>query len=310
MIQGKIRNWLVIGIPKNWETALSQPVPIWGLKQRYQREFQAMKIGDILWFYVTNPVRGIMGLGIVKDKYIDPVNLVWEEELIKKEVIWPLRFRIHVLKILALHRWKKDCIKINDFNLFWQAGFQPLNESNAIELKKRAERMFGAITLGKIFTGATISEPLFVKEKTTEYYTGKKQEETSHRKLQEQIAEIGKLQFYYSQIEYPLRLPGEKKSLDVIWKREVDGSPTFAFEIELSGGLERAVERLKFSFRKWNSRPRIIIPKEVTKKLHNILTTAKRDFAEQLKDYTPYQVVELLGKKRELRRMEQNLNMY
>jgi len=309
-MEDKIRNWLVIGIPKNWETALSQPVPIWGLKQKYQREFQVMKIGDILWFYATNPVRGIIGLGIVKDKYIDPVNLVWENELIKKEVIWPLRFRIHVLKILTLHRWEKDCIKINDFNLFWQTGFQLLNERDAIELKKRAEIMFGVITLEKIFTGATLSEPLFVKEKVTEYYTGKKQEGASHRKLQEQIAEIGKLQFYYSQIEYPLQLPGEKKSLDVIWKREIDGSPTFAFEIELSGGLERAVKRLNFSFRKWNSRPRIIIPKEVTKKLHNILTTTERDFAEQLKIYTPYQVVELLGKKRELRKMEQNLNMY
>jgi len=310
MVHGEIKNWLVMGIPKNWETALSQPVPIWGLRQKYQAEFHSMKTGDILWFYVTNPVKGIIGLGVVKDKYIDPVNLVWEEELIKKEVIWPLRFRIHVLKVLSPHRWKKDCIRINDFNLFWRVGFQILDETHVIKLKKRAERMFGTITLEKIFSGATISEPLFVKKKTEEYSSGQKQEETSHRKLQEQIAEIGKLQFYYSQIEYPLQLRGEKKNLDVIWKREVDGSPTFAFEIELSGSLERAVERLKFSFRKWNSRPRIIIPKEATRKLHNILTVVERDFAEHLKVYTPYQVIELLEKKRELRKMEQNLNMY
>jgi hypothetical protein len=35
----KVKNWLIIGVPKNWETALSQPVPLWGLKPRYQAEF-------------------------------------------------------------------------------------------------------------------------------------------------------------------------------------------------------------------------------------------------------------------------------
>jgi hypothetical protein len=35
-----------------------------------------MNIGDILWFYATRPVAGVIGIGLVKDKYIDTVNLV------------------------------------------------------------------------------------------------------------------------------------------------------------------------------------------------------------------------------------------
>ena len=310
-MRNKIQNWLVIGIPRNWETALSQPVPIWGLKPRYQAEFQATNVGDLLWLYSTSPVGGVIGVGVVKDKYIDNVNLIWEEELKRKEVIWPLRFRIHVLKILPQARWKIDRVKINDFGLFWQIGFQPLKNEHVIELFRRARSIFGEINEESIFAGATIMQPIMIKEKQP-LYTPSLEEEliVPHKELQNEIAEIGKLQFYYTEIEYPVELPGEKKNLDVVWKREIDGVPTFAFEVELSGTLEKAIERLKFAFRKWNSRPRIIIPKEFTKKVYNIITVSNKDFSQQIKIYEPKQIVELLTQKRELKLVEQNLEIY
>lgn len=306
----KNKNWLVIGIPKNWETALSQPVPIWGLKLRYQLEFQAMEVGDILWFYSTSPVGGVIGLGIIKDKYIDRINLVWEEELRQKEVIWPLRFRIHVLKIFQRSRWNVDRVKINDFNLFWQVGFQLLKEGHVLELLNRTRNIFGVLTEEKIYTGATITQPLFVREKPPPYSVAENKSDVSHRRLQEQLAEVGKLQFYYTQLEYAVDLPAERKNLDVVWKREIDGVPTFAFEIELSGMLEKAVERLKFAFRRWNSRPRIVVPNDSFKKVHNILSIDEKDFTNQFRIYEPDQILELLNKKREIKTIEQNLELY
>ncbi len=310
-MKGKIQNWLVIGIPKNWETAFSQPVPIWGLKPRYQAEFQAMNIGDFLWFYSTAPVAGIIGVGTVKDKYIDNINLIWDEELKRKEVIWPLRFRIHVLKVLPIERWKTDRIKINDFGLFWQVGFQLLKEEHAIELFKRARKSFGILQTDNLFVGTTIIQPL-IREKQPVYIPSLEKETIiSHKQLKNQIAEIGKLQFYYTETEYPIELPGEKRNLDVVWKREIDGVPTFAFEIELSGMIEKAVDRLKFAFRKWNSRPRIIIPKKFIKKVYNIIAiTDDKYFSKEFKIYEPAQIVELLNKKRTLRTIEQNLGIY
>jgi len=310
-MKNKAQNWLVIGIPKNWETALNQPVPIWGLKPRYQAEFQALDTGDLLWFYSTSPISGIIGVGVIKDKYTDNVNLIWEEELKRKEVIWPLRFRIHVLKILPQARWKIDRVKINDFGIFWQIGFQPLKNEHVIELFRRVRSIFGEINEESIFAGATIMQPIMIKEKQL-LYTPLLEEKLiiSHKELQNQIAEIGKLQFYYTEAEYPVELPGEKKNLDVVWKREIDGVPTFAFEVELSGTLEKAIERLKFAFRKWNSRPRIIIPKEFTKKVYNIITVSNKDFSQQIKIYEPKQIVELLTQKRELKSIEQNLEIY
>jgi len=310
-MKDKIKNWLVIGIPKNWETALSQPIPIWGLKPRYQAEFQTMNIGDLLWFYSTSPIAGIIGVGLVKDKYPDYINLIWEEELKRKEVIWPLRFRIQVLKVLSQARWKTEKIKINDFNLFWQIGFQLLREEHAVELFKRAKKLFDIVSEENLFAGATIIQPPLIREKQPLYIpTVEKEPLVSHKKLENQIAEIGKLQFYYTEIEYPIELPGEKKNLDVVWKREIDGVPTFAFEIELSGMIEKAIERLEFAFRKWNSRPRIIIPKEFVKKIYNIMTISDKSFSQQIKIYEPIQITELLSKKRELKITEQNLDIY
>ncbi len=305
------KNWLLIGVVKNWETALSQPVPLWGLKQQYSYEFQAMQPGDIVWFYATRPVSGVIGIGKVKDKYIDSVNLTWEEEIRQKKVVWPLRFRIQVLKVLPLAQWKTSCVNIKDFGLFWQQGFQLLKSEHVAELFKRAEEVFGHLSAEIIYTGPTIAyTESHIREAAEDYQESGVCGGLSHRQAQECLAEIGKLQFYYSEIEYPLELPGERKSLDVVWKREIDGVPTFAFEVEFSGMIERAIERLKFAFKKWNSQPRLVLKEDFLSKAYNLMSMSDREFSAQLKIYEPTQVVKLLKKKRDLKELEQQLNLY
>ncbi|MEM2918862.1 MAG: EVE domain-containing protein [Candidatus Altiarchaeota archaeon] len=307
----EVKNWLVIGVPKNWETALSQPVPLWGLKPHYQLEFKSMNVGDILWFYATSPIGGIIGIGVVKDKYVDNTNLVWEEELKQKEIIWPLRFRIHVLKVLPKHEWKMNRIKINDFNLFWQLGFQLLRSEHIVELFKRSKNVFGDINQATVFYGPTLVQPTLVREEQVLYAVSEEKEGIfTHKKLQEWIAEIGKLQFYYTEVEYPIELPSERKSIDVVWKREINGAPTFTFEIELSGMVEKAIERLKFAFARWNSRPRIIAQEELFKRINNLLFNTDKDFKKEIKIYSPQQILDLLNKKRAVRITEQNLKIY
>lgn len=296
-------NWILIGVTKNWERALSHPVPIWGLKEKDKYNFEAMEIGDLIWFYSTSPIKGIIGVGLIKDKYVDTINLFWDEEKVKKEVIWPLRFRIQVLKVLPRHLWKTDKILIDDFNIFWQTSIIKLASSLATEIYKRASKNFGITSSENLYSGTTIQKILQVREAGPEY-------SISHRELQEEIAEIGKLQFYYTELEYLLGLPGEKKNIDVVWKREIDGAPTFSFEVELAGMLEKAIERLKFAFRKWNSRPRLIVEENFIKKVNNIISAEERDFVDQMKIYRPEQISDILKKKQELKGLEEELRLY
>jgi len=306
-----MQSWLLIGIVKNWENALSQPVPLWGLKTRNQSDFNSIRIGDLLWFYSTSPVSGVIGIGAVKDKYTDNTNLVWDEEIKSQQVIWPLRFRIQVLKVLPAFKWKDNNIKINDFGLFWQTALHLLNEKQVNELLKRSGVSFGNINLENIYVGASITAAEKVNENAIpfEEVTDKKFE-LSHTNLKNKIAEIGKLQFYYSEVEYPISLPNEKKSLDVVWKRELEGVPTYAFEIELSGMLERAIDRLVIAFKKWNSRPRIVVPRDYSNKLKNVADLTDRDFYAQLKIYEPEQITDLYNIKTNLKRLEQSLELY
>lgn len=270
---------MVIGSKENWETALAQPMPIWGLRPSYRPDFSYLSPSDFLWFYVKSPIKGIIGVGSVKDKYVDLENLVWEDEIKRGKTIWPLRFRIHVLKVLPHELWKSECIKINDFNLFWQKGFQPLSKEYVEILLKRFSTIFEIKVEQDFLEGATISSLTGkIGEKKLPYAT-----RDVHRELQESIAEIGKLQDYYTELEYKVPLAGEYKSLDVIWKRELKGVPTFAFEVELSQMLEKAVARLKFAFTRWNSRPRLIIPSEHHTRASNLLTTEERFFSTELK---------------------------
>lgn len=300
-------SWLVIGVQTNWDTSLTQPIPLWGLKPRYLNAFQVLRPGDFVWIYVTDPVRGVVGVAVVKDKYQDYTNLVWPEEIQTGEVIWPLRFRLHVMKVLPRGIWTQGKISITDLRLNWQIGFHLLNHDDAATIMQRAEEVFGT----EFSTGATIIKPA-VYESNLPYEDPVSNPETipEHRDIQELVAEIGKLQFYHTELEYPIELEGQRKSLDVVWKREMRGSPTFAFEVELSSGLEKAVGRLKFAYRRWNSRPRIVVPTEDFKKVENILIAEDRDFSQQLRIYEPEQLAELLRKKKILRSVERELGIY
>lgn len=290
-------NWLLIGTLENWENSLRQPIPIWGLKEIHLNKFNFLELNDYIWIYVKSPVKGVIGLGMVTDKYIDRINLFWKDEIENNKVIWPLRFRFRILKIIPKELWIKDNIKINDFNLFWNSGFHQLDENLSTELFKRFE-LKHKINPKEIEYGPVIIKPSERKDITF-----------NHRELQEQIAEIGKLQDYYSETEYPIELPGERKNIDVVWKREIDGVPTFTFEVELSSMLEKAVERLKFSYFKQNSKPRIIVPNDCIHKVNNILSVQEKNFRTQIRIYEIKKIQELYDLKIKLKNLEKELDL-
>jgi len=78
----------------------------------------------------------------------------------------------------------------------------------------------------------------------------------------------------------------------------------FAFEVELSNNIEKAMDRLLFAFNQWNSNPRIIVPEEVKSKVTNRAGARDRDFSERIKVYHPQQIFQLFEKKKQLKQLE------
>jgi hypothetical protein len=308
----RFKTWLVMGKEYNWETALTQPLPIWGLKDRYFGEFARLNVGDYLIFYVVSPVTGIIGLGKVKDKYVDRQNLVWEDEKKQGRVVWPLRFRIEVVHLLTKNLWRNKSgelspVAISDLNIMWRIGFQELSAEYASKIFNRIQEKWG-VGLGK---GANLLTSSIISENLANYETQEQKLEVTpaikeHNRIQNIIAEAGRLQHYFTELEYPL----ENRRLDVVWKREMQGVPTFAYEIELSGGIEKALMKLRLAFKLWNSRPLLILPKEEHPKVESLIQNEERIFKENVHFYEPKILEELLAKKRDLRTFEEKLRIY
>lgn len=241
------------------------------------------------------------------------IRIQWNEERASGRVIWPYRFRFRVLKVIDHQQWQARRIDIREFGLVWQRGFQQLGAEHSAELMQRFQNSCGLPVDTNVFTGTTIISHGLAREnqEARPIVTAAGTEANlTHRDLQETIAEIGTLQFYYTQLEYPIELPGEERNLDVVWRREISGVPTYAFEIELSGSIETALLRLRYAFNQWNSRPRIIVPARLFQRVNNVAASQDRMFFEQLRMYEPEQVVSLLKRKRELRDVENELGIY
>jgi len=81
-----------------------------------------------------------------------------------------------------------------------------------------------------------------------------KEEKISHDELRNKIAEIGKCEGKYVQVEYPI----DHLKLDVVWKTVSTSSPGWAFEVQLSGNFYEALTKLMHAWTKWNCRPFLV----------------------------------------------------
>ena len=306
-----MKSWLVIGTLENWETSFAQPIPLWGLKVVHKNAFVDLSVGDILFFYVKNPVKGIIGFGTVKDKYIDHKTLIWREEKDTRQVIWPLRFRIGIIQLLPRQGWTSKFyearpISILDFGLILQRGFLQLSSDHQEEIFRRIKKGWedewsaGLVMREEVPRYGITPEQEILKEKPTNL----------HKQLQLEIIEIGKLQDYYAEAEFSLPLEDQHKRIDVVWKRELTGSPTFAFEVELSGATERAITKLRLAFNQWNSQTRLIVPASEYRSVRNLVDRENVSFKNSFRNYDPEIIEKLLSKKRDLRTFEQEYGIY
>ncbi len=118
--------WLLSGSPENWEVALEKKV--WGVSERAKGLWNKVQLGDIVVFYATRKT-GILGYGVVIDKYVDETPL-WPEEKKAGKALWPYRIKIQIKK------------------LYSQPKPKPKNQPAAFAINKMDEETFREI-IGK-----------------------------------------------------------------------------------------------------------------------------------------------------------------
>lgn len=274
-------HWIILGPERSWKTAFKQG-GIWGVKEMLYPEWKALDPGDILFFYITKTVRGIVGVGRLENKFIQDKPL-WPDEVAVDKVIYPFRFEFRIDYLLEEKEWENKKIPIG-------LSIQEMRRGINILQKKTVDKIYHDFKERFSFT---ISTPVVEKPKISKVKP-EIIETPDHAKLQKLLFQIGQLNRFISEKEY---LMGSER-LDVVWRR-VDGSvPTFVFEVQVGGDVYHALGKLKHAFDLWNSNIFLIIQKNELEKANILLDGTFHEIRDKIKIIIPQKVSELYQQKK------------
>jgi len=127
----------------------------------------------------------------------------------------------------------------------------------------------------------------------------------THNKLQDLIFEIGKLNRFLSEKEYPM----ENERLDVVWRRVERSVPTYVFEVQIRGDIYHAIGKMKHAFDLWNSNIFLILNQSDIETAKSLLSGTFHEINNKLKIIFPHKIYELYEKKQAWMNIEQELGL-
>ena len=283
--------WIVIGSEKNWKQAFISQA-IWGLEETklHKIYWLAIEPNDVILFYVSGKVKGIVGYGIVRSKFYQDVPL-WEDEIQEGRVIWPLRFEFDVEFLLPIDRWNDEKISLprrgGEFR-------QPLifNEWEEIE---------------PIIRALNPSAPIESLQKISITIPPAKAEEFSptHDDIKNLLLKIGKLQGFIANTEF---LMGTER-LDVVWRRLPESVPTYAFEAHIGGDLYHALGKLKHAHDIWNSRIFLVASVDNISSINQLLSGTFHEIQSILRFIETEKIQSLHQSKQNIYQLEKDLGL-
>lgn len=271
--------WLVVGSPEHWQVAFENG-NVWGLQATKKGWWERITEGDGLVFYVTRPVGGAVGLGRVITKFKQDKPL-WPMEIQERAVLWPLRFEFDVEFCFPPVQWQTSRLEIDALRAVVQAGFQPLKEK-ARDAALQAFEPFVAPPVGERADVAGL-----------------------HEELKNKIAEMGRIQKFLAEVEYPM----EETRLDVVWRRVEKSVPTYVFEIQVGGDIYHALAKLKHAYDLWNSRIFLVAAPPDRNKAESLLSGTFHEIRERIAFIEIEKMQELYTKKKAYRDLEEDVGI-
>ena len=282
--------WIVPGSKENWKLALISK-GTWGLEETKQKKVYWLAIApnDIILFYVTRQVKGVIGYGIVRSKFYQDVP-VWDEEKREGCFKWPLRFEFDIEFLLPENRWEDEKVPVRGGGEFRQ----PLIFKEWEEVQPIIEALNPNVSTELL---RDISLPTLPKEK----------EEISptHDDIKNLLLEIGKLQNYIADKEFRM----ETERLDVVWRRLPESVPTYVFEVQVGGDLYHALGKLKHAHDIWNSRIFLVASIEDLSTVNQLLSGTFHEIKSILRFIEIEKIQDLHRSKRNIYQIERDLGL-
>jgi predicted RNA-binding protein len=249
--------WILCGKPENWDIALKDE--IWGLVPKFQGKWRHLQIGDYLFFYATNPIRGVIGIGRVQAKFKQNQPL-WPDEIAIKSVLYPFRFEFETEYVLSHENRGTGKIKIN-LPIGFYSAMNLLDDEDIIDkLKEAVKQQWSRELVTRPETSNVIAKP-------AEEHLSIGKVELTHDKVKDMIFEIGKLHRYIVDKEYVIN----SDRLDVVWRRVEKSVPTYAFEVQIGGDIYHALGKLKHAYDIWNSNIYIVTSDEQRERIEELI---------------------------------------
>lgn len=290
--------WLAIGNPENWVTAFEYK-NTWGLKPTQRHLWEGLSTNDLVFFYATQPVIGVIGYGSITTKFSQDKPL-WPQETAENRVIWPLRFEFDVEKCLQSEEWPKAKINSEEIKRRTRSGFQRLNE----DIAKWIISQFKSVQSTE-YIQKPASRP--VKETGTEKLLIPTP--SIHSAVQSKLVEIGKIQGFLADPEYPIQIGSKTSRLDAVWRKLAYSVPTYAFEVQVGGDVEHALGKLKHAFDLWNSNIFIVASESDHRNVNNLLSGTFHEIDNRLKFIDLDRVEELYQRKKAYFELEKELGI-
>ncbi len=276
------RAWIAVGSPEHWQLAFDHG-GIWGLIDSHEKQWARVERGDLIFCYATSPVSGLVGYGRVTKTFRQDRPL-WPPEVQSNSVIWPLRFEFEILDLVDTAAWRLARIKLQEVSSYrLQSGFIeiPLDLSAKLSTK---------------FADTILQEPAQAKSPAL----------TSHDDIQRVLVEIGSLQRFIAEKEYPM----EKERLDVVWRKVIKSVPTYVFEVQVGGDVYHALGKLKYAYNLRNSRIFLVGDlKSFREKADLLLSGTFHEIQTAIQILNVERLSRLHSVKRELRALEEELRL-
>jgi hypothetical protein len=197
---------------------------------------------DVIFFYVTASVSGVVGSGLVRTK-LHQLSPLWLEERAKNQVVWPFRFEFDVISCLPPAVWQDQRIAIEELKSRVRSGFQELEPTLVRKLSALmpSSRPDDLVMIPRV-VGPTAERVVRLEEAIPP-------KEDAHKRAQNLVSEIGRLQKFVVETEVAL----ENRRVDVVWRRVQRSAPSYVFEVQISGNITEAMSKLKYAYEMWNS---------------------------------------------------------
>ncbi|MBC7263716.1 MAG: EVE domain-containing protein [Chloroflexi bacterium] len=282
--------WIVTGSETNWRQALISR-GIWGLEESKLDKVYWLAIApnDVILFYVSGKVKGIVGYGIVRRKFYQDVPL-WNAEIEEGRVKWPLRFEFDVEFLLPENRWKDKKISVPRGGEFRQ----PLILKEGEEVEPIIQALNPNVSMELLREISILPPPVKVDFLSP-----------THENIKNLLLEIGKLQGYVADLEFPMGT----EWLDVTWRRLPESVPTYAFEVQVGGDLYHAMGKLKHAYDIWNSRIFLVASADALGAVNKLLSGTFHEIQPVLRFIEVGKIQSLYQSKQNIHQIEKDLGL-